>query len=171
MGFGFNLFVFPFLVFSTIGLIIIFIISKNKTWLKILAGIWIFIVLLFVNASLTSKFHKPFIVTKELTVGTYRIDKSFYPGKNADWQYDHFRFKISPNDSLYFYVINNDTAINVFKGKLSYSTGTQATWIIQTDTTHHVIKYPPTLYRERHNFYHVFRSDKYGNMFFRKQRN
>ena len=170
MGFGFNLFVFPLLLLVSIGLVGYFFISKNKTVLKILAVLWGLIILLFIIADFKAHFDRPLRLTKDATIGNYRIDKNFYPGTNADWQYDHFRFTITPTDSIYFFVTNKDNKVKVFKDKIKYSDGPPVLWTIKGDSTYHVIRHPPTLYRGRNKFYYVFRSDKYGNMFFRKQK-
>jgi hypothetical protein len=104
-------------------------------------------------------------------IGEYRIDTNFYNGKNAQWQYHRYRFTITPQDSILFYVGSKDTIIKTFRGKILYSDGPPDVWKIQEDITSptfHVIKTPPTLYRGHSTFYYVFKSNFYGNMFFRK---
>ncbi len=168
MGFGFNLFGFPLLLLATGGLII-YAISK-QTWkpLLIVAVLWGLTILLFITAAITDHYRTPIHLTKADIIGDYRIDTNFFSGTNAKWQYDHYRFTITPTDSIFFYVTNKDTITNTFKEKVLYSSGPPDLWKVQSDTTYHVIKYPPTLYRGHNKFYYVFKSDHYGNMFFRK---
>src|SRR5690606_22621730 len=100
-----------------------------------------------------------------------RIDTNIFGGTNANWQYDRFRFTITPTDSIYLYVTKKDTIIKSFNEKIIYSSGPPDLWKVQSDTNYHVIQYPPTLYRGHDKFYYVFKSDHYGNMFFRKVHN
>ena len=169
MAFGFNLIGFPLLLLATAGLIIYYLIKRSKLSLIILASLWVLTILFFITTSVITSFDKPVSLTKEKIIGIYRIDTGFYPGQNANWQYDHFRFTITPTDSIYFYLINKDSIVKKYNWKLDYSIGPPSLWKIKTDSTYHVTKYPPTLFRGHKRFYYVFRSDKYGNMFFRKQ--
>jgi len=114
------------------------------------------------------KLRKPISLTKQEIIGEYRIDTTFYPGTNAKWQYEHFRFSITPNDSLKFYQTNKDTILMTYTYKIKYSSGPPDLWRIVNDTTYKTLKHPPTLYRGHDKFYYVIRSDHYGNMFFRK---
>jgi len=169
MGFGFNLFVFPLLILFTIGLIVYSVFAKSWRPVKILGGVFVLIMLFGALSAIKAKIESPISLTKKQIIGDYRIDKNFYSGKNANWQYDHYRFTITAEDSLYFYITNKDTVIKTFKEKIKYSSGPPDLWTIETHTNYHVIKYPPTLFRGHHKFYYVFLSDIYGNMFFRKQ--
>ncbi len=171
MGFGFNLIGFPILILTTIGLLIYFFASKKKIALKILGAIWGLIILVFISVVISDYYRAPIKLTKSEIIGDYHIDTNFFTGTNAKWQYEHYKFTITPTDSIYFFVTNKDTIKKIFKGKLKYSSGSPDLWSIQFDTTYHVIKYPPTLYRGHNKFYYVFKSDIYGNMFFRKVKN
>ena len=170
MGFGFNLFGFPLLILATVGLIIYFLATKKKIALKLLGGLWALTILIFCLGLFMNKFRKPFSLTKQDIIGEYRIDTNFYPGTNAKWQYEHFKFTILPNDSLRFYQTNKDTILKTYTYKLKYSSGPPDLWSIVNDTTYKILKNPPTLYRGHNKFYYVIRSDNYGNMFFRKQK-
>ena len=171
MGFGFNLIGFPILLLATAGLIIYAI--ARRTWkpLLVAVAIWGFTILVFIMAAIADHYRKPIRLTKVDIVGNYRIDTNFFKGENAKWQYDHYKFTITATDSIYFYVTDKDTVLKTFKGKLNYSSGPPDLWRIMSDTTYHVIKNSPTLYRGNNKFYYVFHSDLYGNMFFRKEPN
>jgi hypothetical protein len=169
MGFGFNLIGFPLLILSTIGLLIYFFVSKKKISLKILGAIWGLTILVIITAIIRDHYRTPIRLRKSEIIGAYSIDTNFFEGTNAKWQYDHYKFKITKTDSFYFYVTSKDTVLKTFMGRVKYSSGPPDLWTVQSDTSYHVIKYPPTLFRGHSKFYYVFHSDIYGNMFFRKQ--
>jgi hypothetical protein len=170
MGFGFNLFGFPLLILMTIGLFIFFLISKKKITLTILGGLWGFTILVFIFGSIADHYRKPIRLSKQDIIGEYRIDKTFFPGKDANWQYKHFKFYITNKDSILFLIMKEKgIPLAFYKHKINYSDGPPALWEINTDSTHHILKNQPTLYRGHDKFYYVFHSEKYGNMFFRKK--
>lgn len=39
---------------------------------------------------------------KEDICGKYVIDKSYFEGKNADWQFEHFSFEITKEHDFFF---------------------------------------------------------------------
>ncbi len=120
-------------------------------------------------SSIFSTFRTPIRLTREQIAGEYRIDKKLYPGKNASWQYEHFRFLITKEDSIIFFAKKPGSLIeSSFRHKLVYKTGPPDLWTIDADSTHHVIQISPTLYRSHNRFYYVFHSSRFGNMFFRK---
>ena len=168
MGFGFSLIGFPLLLLATGGLVIYAVLKKTRKPLIVVAALWGLTILLFIIATVADHFRTPIRLTKHDIIGEYRIDTNFFSGTNAKWQYDHYRFTITPSDSIIFNVTNKDTIIKTFKEKIVYSSGPPDLWKVQSNTTYHVIKYPPTLYRGHKRFYYVFKSDIYGNMFFRK---
>lgn len=169
MGVGFNLIGFPILILVTVGLLGYFFITKSTVPLKILRVIWLLTVILIVTGRIADYFRKPIRLTKSDIIGEYRIDTNIFGGPNANWQYDHYKFTITSTDSIFFYVTNNGTIIKTIKEKILYSSGPPDVWKVQgAATRYHVIKYPPTLYRGHYKFYYVFKSDHYGNMFFRK---
>jgi hypothetical protein len=171
MGFGFNLIGFPILLLATLGLFIYAINKQTCKPLLVIAALWGSIILMFIVVTISDNFRTPIRLTKADIIGKYCIDTNFFSGTNARWQYDHFSFTITPNDSINFYVTNKDTVIKFFKERISYSSGPPDLWQVQSNTPYHIIKYPPTLYRGHQRFYYVFTSGIYGNMFFRKVKN
>lgn len=157
------------LVLMTVGLLIYSFIAKNKITLKLLAWLWVFTIFIIVVGSIMNNYSTLIRLTKQDIIGDYKIDTTFYPGKNAKWQYEHYRFTITGSDSLYFYITHKDTIAKTIKVKLKFSNGPPDLWRVDGITAYHVIKYPPTLYRGYNKFYYVFHSDMYGNMFFRKE--
>jgi len=168
MGFGFNLIGSPLLILATIGLLIAFFLTKQRVVLIILGSLWGLMILLFLFVSVFATFHKPQRLTKDQIIGDYYIDKGFYPGANANWQYDHYRFTITPTDSIYLFVRTNTNLEKVYKGKLDLVEGPPVLWHAQ-ENYHHILRHPPTLYRSYNRYYYVLHSEIFGNMFFRKK--
>ena len=90
MGFGFNLFFIFILVPATIILLLIWLFSKKQIFGKTLGIIWlsIFSLVLFsyIVQSLTSKKE----LKKKDYYGQYIVDRDFFAGEQADWQYNNF---------------------------------------------------------------------------------
>ena len=110
-------------------------------------------------------------VTEEDIYGTYVIDKSRFSGEQADWQYDNFRFEVTRNNQLLFEHRVYDDVWELETVDVSFD----PTWenrrirIHSDSTNHHIIRDNPTLYRLSYGeFYYVFESEKFGNVFFKK---
>jgi len=119
------------------------------------------------------------ILTQQDIYGTYVIDKDRFPGKQADWQYENFRFKITDHNELIFESLIYDNKWKADTVKVSYSSGyydedkkeycNQKLRVHSDSTSHHIIRDNPTLYRQNFSgFYYVFESEKFGNVFFKK---
>jgi len=138
--------------------------------MDLLKGFWALLLFLTILSSLIRPFREKKILDKEDYYGEYIIDRNFFSGKQADWQYNHFRFKITPTDSIYFYVTENEKIIKTFTGVIE-TTKPYSSVRIKTkmnQPTHHILKTYPTTYREIWGFFLVFRSPIYHNMYFRK---
>jgi hypothetical protein len=142
---------FPILLLTTIAFIIFYAITKKKIALIGICSIWGFAFLIVVTGLINDYYSQPIRLTKTDIIGDYRIDTNFFTRKNAKWQYDHYRFTITR-----------------YKEKIVYSSGPPDMWKVQNGTAYQVLKYPPKLFRGHKKFYYVFKSDYYGNMFFRK---
>ncbi|SDD24814.1 hypothetical protein [Williamwhitmania taraxaci] len=78
------------------------------------------IVVNFVHGFITS----PMTVRKYHLEGNYVINRDWFKGPNADWQYEHYWMQIS-NDTLYLHIMNQEKQIKqysrvfqyIFKGK------------------------------------------------------
>lgn len=103
--------------------------------------------------------------------GTYRIDRNFYPGQNADWQYEHYRFKITSENKFVLTEIDDNGVAHQYQGKVTWKdTKTRrALWSAKLSKPHHLQINAPTLYRSYFYFYYVIPSKRYGNMFFRRE--
>lgn len=152
---------------------------KKHYALFILLSIWTLFILGTGLLWITESYFKPMIVTQQDIYGTYVIDTEKFPGKQADWQYENFRFTITQNNELIFESHIYDNKWRADTVKVSYSSGyfdldkneycNRKIRIHSDSTSHHIIRDNPTLYRESFNsFYYVFESEKFGNVFFRK---
>jgi hypothetical protein len=165
-GLIFILFFFPL----TIILLLIWLFTRKKIFAQLIAIMWVGIIRLYLALSVLSFFWKKKEVEHSDICGEYIIDRKQFPGIQADWQYNHYSFEITKQNKFLFYCRNKDKIIKTYKGKVEFVTGYNSPrLIIHVDTPkHHVIEEKPTLYREVWNFYYVFKSPKYGNMFFSK---
>lgn len=170
MGFGFNL-AMIFIVLPITGLLLLtWLISKKKAVGKLLLLMWTgivgFVILILTINWLTSKKE----VDQEDVYGEYIIDQSKFPGRQADWQYNHFRFEIKENDSIYFYETEGEKIIRTYKGKISFKEQYIRPRLVieMEEPSHHIVSDNPTLYRTTWSFYYVFKSPKFFNVFFKK---
>ena len=170
MGFLFNLFVIFILLPLITVLLVVWIVSKRKIFGQaiavIIVGITGLIIIFSILQSLTSKK----VLDKDDYYGSYVIDKRYFPGKQANWQYDTFRFEIKDNDSIYFYVTDKDKIRKIYKGTISTNTIYQSERLAihMQRPTHHVLTTNPTVYRSVWDFELVFNSPKFTNMYFKK---
>lgn len=105
MGFGFNLgIIFIVLPLSAI-LMILWIITKKSIFGLTLLGIYGLIILLVIVASITRPLFEKIELKKKDFYGDYVVNRDYFKGRQADWQYNHFRFEIKSNDSILFYVM------------------------------------------------------------------
>ncbi|KXX67459.1 hypothetical protein [Flammeovirga sp. SJP92] len=169
MGFGFNLF-FSCIIFPvSLALFAMWLHKRKSKYLKSLLWLWGFIIsgvvlsLLFRPAEIIK-------LKKEDYYGHYVIDQSFFDKKQAEWQYNHFRFKITDSDSIFFYITEGKTITKTYSGRIeTTNTYSSERLVIKMDQpTHHVLASMPTTIRSSKSFYLVFKSSKYHNMFFRK---
>lgn len=165
------------------GLFIIFIVLPVSLLLLIIAGItnkkiyaqlvlyfWLFLITISILAEITRPLFTKKVLEKSDFYGEYIIDRSYFPGKQADWQYNNFRFEIKENDAIYFYVTDKKIILKTYKGKFSTKktfTSERPKFKMQTPN-HHILTTNPTVYREIWDFYLVFNSPKFKNMYFRK---
>jgi hypothetical protein len=170
MGFGANLFFVFVLLPLTIILIIYWIKTAKKGFGMTLAVVWFGAIGMAIVGGIAERMRAKIVLEKKDYYGHYVIDRSFFPGKQADWQYNSFRFEIKSNDSLYFYVTDSVRTLKFFKGFIStvkpYSS--ERLSVNMNQPTHHILTSNPTVYRDTRKFILVFNSPKFGNVFFTK---
>ena len=129
------------------------------------AGIGFLILIILISILSKKK-----VLEKSDFYGEYTIDRNYFPGKQANWQYNNFRFKIKKNDSIYFHVTNGEKINETYKGIISTPAPYKSARLNLriNEPNHHVLKTNPTIYRESWSFFMVFESEKYNNMYFRK---
>ncbi len=129
-------------------------------------GVGILCVLVTIISIVTTKKQ----LTKNDIYGEYIVDRTKFPGKQADWQYDHFRFEITKGNDFIFYKTEKVKVTTIYRGKISLLEGyTRPALVIHVDFPgHHIIEAKPTLFRTNWSFYYVFHSPKFGNVFFKK---
>lgn len=106
------------------------------------------------------------IPDKDDIIGEYEIDRSKFPGVNADWQHQTYTLQITENK-----VIMRDARTKtIWKSKISWNPYTDYLWSFSDNLErHHMIANGPTLYRRTFSHYYVFESPLYGNVFFKKK--
>ncbi len=149
MGFGFNLAIIFIILPISVLLLVLWMFFGNTIFIKIFIVLWVcFFATIFTLGFVAFLFSKKEL-EKEDYYGTYVIDRDFFKGKQADWQYNHFRFEIRENDSIYFYATEGRQIKQVYKGKINtIKPYKSARLIINMDKpTHHILTTNPTTYR------------------------
>lgn len=169
----FYLLILIILLFPTSIFLIIGYFSKKKIFFKI--GYFILIapfILIFTISIYNFLFIDKMTVAKENIYGEYIIDRKKYDGKNANWQYEHFKIKITEDDKLHLMIYNDYGKIAkvITKKIVIYDGFSNARLKINSSPDdYHLLQENPTLYRNVWSYYYVFHSSKYGNMFFIKK--
>ena len=162
-------FIFYILPISII-LFIVWIITKKKIFGIALIGMWCVLLIMCILSVILQPFYTKKVLDKSDYYGEYVIDRNYFSGKQADWQYNNFRFEIKENDSLYFYVTDGKEINETYKGTISTISPYESARIMieMGKPTHHILETNPTIYREVWSFFMVFNSPKFHNMYFRK---
>jgi hypothetical protein len=175
MGFGlnlcFNLLCFFILFPLTIILCLVWMFSRKKLLGIILLCIWSPIIGLILLSITYRFFTEKMEVDRNDMYGEYVIDRDVFPGKQADWQYNHFRFEITRDDKMHFYVTANQHVLKEYVKSVEIIEpyeGRPRLKLNMSGPTHHIIDSNPTLYRKPFSFYYVFSSAKFNNVFFKK---
>lgn len=157
-------------LFISIVLYILKLIFKKKIFRKLNIGLWVLFISLPFLMAILSLFTTKKNVEKENIYGNYIIDRSKCSGKQANWQYNHYRFKITENNKIFFYITDEENIIKTIEGQVEFTESGNSPHlkINLKEPTFHILKENPTLYREIWSFYYVFESEKYKNVFFTK---
>ena len=149
---------------------IIWLVTNNKKYLKIIGYLWGGLLGLLVLGFVLRFFIEDKNLDKSDYYGEYIINRNYFPGKQSDWQYDNFRFEIKENDSIYFYVSNKSKILKTYKGKIRTIKPFESERLIikMVKPSHHILTSNPTTYRKNWNFNLVFYSPKFNNVYFKK---
>jgi hypothetical protein len=170
MGFGFNLGMI-FIVLPLTGiLLLIWLVSQKRIFGVFLAVIWGGIFGLIILSFGLRPFFEKIVLDKEDYYGEYIINSAYFTGSQSDWQYNHFRFEITKDDSIFFYETDDENILTTHKGVITYPKPYNSARldIKMNQPAHHVTSSNPTTYRQVWDFYLVFHSTKFDNMFFKK---
>jgi len=170
MGFGFNFLVILFLFPLTAILALLWLATGKKLFGRLLALVWLPLFGLIFLISAVNFFTSKTVLDPDDIYGEYIIDRTKFPGKQADWQYDHFRIEITRENEFLFHLTEKEKIIRTYKGTITFlGAYRNPRIVVQVDTPrHHIINDNPTLYRNVWTFYYVFNSPKFGNVFFTK---
>jgi hypothetical protein len=159
-----------FLLFITAVLLTLLVTSGKKIFGEMIAVIWGTVIVLAVVSGINSSLTADKILEKNNYYGQYVINRNYFSGKQADWQYNSFRFEIKDNDSIYFCVTDKQKITQVFKGTISTVKPSVSERLVlhMEPPAHHILADNPTTYRNARGFYLVFNSVKFGNVFFKK---
>lgn len=158
------------LPFTVAGLIVL-LFTKRKLLIIAIAVTWLGATVLVLLAMLIQLLTSKMVLAKQDYYGNYVVNRDYFPGKLADWQYNTFRFEIKTNDSIYFHVTDERKIVKTYRGSVNMMVPYQSKRlrIIMDRSPHHVVADNPTTYRSIWSFYLVFNSQKFGNMFSRKE--
>ncbi|MEN8816169.1 MAG: hypothetical protein ABF274_04775 [Nonlabens sp.] len=167
------LFLFVLVSLFTIVSIILLVygvITKQKIVLKTVLFFWLGIFAFYLIATVLHTINSKVVLEKEDFYGLYVVDRTYFPGKQADWQYNNFRFEIKENDSIYFYVTDGLEINKTYKGKISTRAPFSSARLVihMENPKHHILNTNPTIYRESWSFMMVFNSPKFHNVYFKK---
>ena len=170
MGFGFNLFFVFILVPATVILIIAGLITRKKTFARLLGLVWLGVFGIVVMSFIVQAFTDKKELKKKDYYGKYVINREYFPGRQADWQYDHFQFEIKKDDSIFLYATNGNEVLKTYRGTISTTKPYSSERLIikMEQPTHHIMTSDPTTYRGVWDFYLVLNSPKFNNMCFIK---
>ena len=170
MGFGANLFFVFILIPGTLIMLITWIFTRSKQIGRLLLFGWLGVFALAVLSIIVRYFTEKKQLDRDDIYGTYVIDRSKFPGKQADWQYDHYRFTITKDNKFFFYVTDKSKVVTTYQGSISFKEVYEHPRLVihLPEPHHHIMEEEPTLYRNVFSFYYVFNSPKYGNVFFTK---
>ena len=123
--------------------------SLKNTKASILFGLSIICLLCLVVVASKTPYFKPMAVTQNDIIGEYVIDREKFSGKQADWQYENFRFKVTAENQLIFQSKTHDGNWNSDTIQISYTSGyfesdkneyCNKKIIVHSDsTTHHIV--------------------------------
>jgi hypothetical protein len=120
-----------------------------------------------------SLFNTPMGVDAGDIYGEYVIDRGMFPGKNADWQYQTYRFEITKADELKLHQLRDGQVVAIHQvpvEMLERYSNTRLKLLGGEVPRHHMLRNSPLMVRRPWSFYYVFNSPHYGNMYFEKKK-
>lgn len=172
MGFGFNL-LFIFIILPMCGIMLLYwIVSGMRINFKLIGIVFLGFLSMIIVINILNWMTSKTVLDHEDYYGEYVIKRDFFKGPQSDWQYNHFRFNIKENDSIYFHVTEKERILKTYRGiietKKRYHKSSSTLIVKMAGQPHHILYYNPTTYRSAWSFYLVFNSPKFYNVFFKK---
>ncbi|GAB3924625.1 hypothetical protein [Mucilaginibacter myungsuensis] len=169
----YGLFMFPFflllLVITAVSGILA-LLGHGRTAGKLLMGIWggFFSICILGGLAIAWDVYRD--VGKSDVYGQYVIDRFKFPGGQANWQYNHYRFELTKDNKILFHITDKTRIIRTDTGSFSFAESYHhpRLKIVMPQPAHHILYSNPTLYVNKPSFHYVFGSRYYGNMFFVK---
>ncbi len=147
--------------------------AASRTILLMYAVGFGLLVLAVIALSIVNTIYSPMGVDRDDVIGTYRVDREMFSGRQADWQHEHFRLTITEDDTVVLESLDSNGSWHVFKREITPVQGVNSyLWRFPNEgdsTVHHILAHTPTLHRQQWGFYYSFRSPRFGNVFFRKE--
>ena len=169
MGFGIISFL-VYILFPLTGLLLIGSLTGKKLFGKVIGALLLGMIIFGVFSEILKSLNAKKVLDKEDYYGQYVINRDFFPGKQANWQYNNYRFEIKENDSIYFHVTDKDKILKTYRGTIKVTTQYRSKRLIlkMEQPTHHILSGNPTTYRSAWSFYLVLYSPKFNNVYFKK---
>lgn len=162
---------FVIILFTT-ALLIAFILSKERVFLKTIGYLFVGVLGLAVLLEIVHWFNSKTELDKEDFYGEYVINRDYFKGKQTDWQYNNFRFEITEQDSILFHITDQEKIVKTYRGIIKTTHpdhyNSERLIVEMEQPTHHILTTNPTIYRSSWSFYLVFNSPEFNNVFFKK---
>ena len=147
-----------------------YITKRDHFALFLLLKIWGICIVLVTLAYFINPLFDPMEVNQNDNFGTYEVIDNLYNKEQSKWQHDNFEITINKDDYLRIYrLIPNRKILDSVRFEFTGSSNNRIKLFSNTNH-HHIIADSPALYRKKFNyFYYVFKSKKFGNVFFTKK--
>ncbi len=169
------LLLFLIVVFLTVisGILLVFWGVSGKLWIgKLLWIMWMSVIIIALTSMFINWLNSKTVLEHDDYHGDYIIKRDYFQGTQTDWQYNHFRFKITEEDSIFFYYTDREKILKTYKGIVKttneYNYSSARLIIEMNQPSHHILSDNPTTYRSAWDFYLVFESPHFYNVFFEK---
>ncbi|MEN2399610.1 hypothetical protein GKZ90_0007470 [Flavobacterium sp. MC2016-06] len=148
---------------------IVFFIRRKKPVNNKADFIWV-VILAILFISISRRITRKVELERNDIYGEYVIDTTQFYGKQAVWQYNHYRFEIKRNNKIVFHLTEKNKIIKTYTGTVQFLEEYKKPRIKThfENPKYHIVIENPTLYRKIWSFYYVFNSSKFGNVFFKK---
>lgn len=164
-------FFFLFILAPLTGLLLLaWLGTGNKIFGKVLGYFWGGLFGLIILGTIIRLLTDKEKLQKKDYYGEYIVNRDYFPGRQADWQYNNFRFVIKENDSIYFYETDKEKIVKTYRGTITTTQPYSSERLIinMEQPTHHILTSNPTTYRSAWSFYLVLYSPKFNNVYFKK---